>query len=82
MFSFLKQAGIVVHFLSLLIVIRLLLWINKETGFNEYIALSEKGIRYNKLPVFHRFMHIVMDMINILLYKYIYFYANMCTNTV
>ena len=26
--------------------------------------------------------HHTYDMINILLYKYIYFYANMCTNTV
>ena len=28
--------------------------------------------------VFHRFIHIVIDIINILLHKYIYFYRNMC----
>ena len=27
-------------------------------------------------------MHIVIDIVNVLLYKYIYFYANMCKNTV
>ena len=27
-------------------------------------------------------MHIVIDIVNIILYKYTYFYANMCENTV
>ena len=30
----------------------------------------------------HRYLHLVLDRIHILLYEYIYFYANLCTNTV
>ena len=63
-FSFLKQAGIVIHFLNLLIVIQLILWNRKERYSTVGHALfkpvrvsasieifSLDGVRYSKLPV-------------------------------
>ena len=44
--------------------------------------VRRKVIFISEQIVFHRFMRTVINMISIPLFKYIYFYANMCQNIV
>ena len=43
---------------------------------------KKKGKFILKRTVLIRYLHLILDMIHTLLYKYIYLYTNLCTNTV
>ena len=57
----------------------------KQHQFNIFQTFQTEIRKKNEnllWTVLHRYLPMILDMIHTLLYKYIYFYTNLCTNTV
>lgn len=64
------------------IILKICQKIKEKLSNNRDKTLRKKIIFISDEAGFHRFLYIVIDMIDILFYQYIYFYANICTITV